>query len=267
MPIERGGGGGGGTTSPLTTKGDVYGFSSTNARIPVGSDTQVLTADSSQALGVKWAAASGSTDGWTGSSDTWTFASATTFTIAGVDRTSTFTTGTRLKLTQTTAKFFVVVSSSFAVDTTVTITGGSDYTLVNAAITSPFYSYQANPQGYPVSFAYTPTGTGIAGALTVNTARFAVIGNVCTVWIDVAGTSNAATFTVTAPIRAKTVAGGFWGAALMEVVDNGGALATPGRVQMQTGDTSLTLGKASNATGNWTAANTKEALGQLTYEI
>ena len=54
-PIERGGGGGG-TTSPLTTKGDVWGFTTTDARIPVGSNTQVLTADSTQALGVKWAA-------------------------------------------------------------------------------------------------------------------------------------------------------------------------------------------------------------------
>lgn len=51
--------GGGGGASPLTTKGDLYGFSSTNARIPVGPDTQVLTADSSQPLGVKWAPPSG----------------------------------------------------------------------------------------------------------------------------------------------------------------------------------------------------------------
>jgi len=43
----------------LTTKGDTHGFSSINARIPVGSNNQVLTADSAQALGVKWATASG----------------------------------------------------------------------------------------------------------------------------------------------------------------------------------------------------------------
>jgi hypothetical protein len=43
-------------TSLLTTKGDLYGFSTVDARLPVGADTQVLTADSTQALGVKWAA-------------------------------------------------------------------------------------------------------------------------------------------------------------------------------------------------------------------
>lgn len=42
-------------SSPLTTKGDIFGYSTTNARIPVGTDGQVLTADSAQALGVKWA--------------------------------------------------------------------------------------------------------------------------------------------------------------------------------------------------------------------
>ncbi len=44
----------GGTTSPLTTKGDIYGYSTTNARIPVGANDQVLTADSTAALGVAW---------------------------------------------------------------------------------------------------------------------------------------------------------------------------------------------------------------------
>lgn len=43
--------------SPLTTKGDLLSFSTVNARLPVGSDTQVLTADSAQTLGVKWSAA------------------------------------------------------------------------------------------------------------------------------------------------------------------------------------------------------------------
>lgn len=46
------------SSSPLTTKGDIFGHSSVDARVPVGGDGQVLTADSAQALGVKWAAVS-----------------------------------------------------------------------------------------------------------------------------------------------------------------------------------------------------------------
>jgi hypothetical protein len=44
-----------GAVSPLTTKGDLYGFSTLDARIPIGTNNQVLTADSAQALGLKWA--------------------------------------------------------------------------------------------------------------------------------------------------------------------------------------------------------------------
>jgi hypothetical protein len=45
-----------GAVSPLTTKGDLYGFSTLDARIPIGANDTVLTADSTQSLGLKWAA-------------------------------------------------------------------------------------------------------------------------------------------------------------------------------------------------------------------
>ena len=58
------GGGGGGTTSPLTTKGDLYGYDTANARIPVGANGTLLQADSTDpsGLGVKWAAVAGTGD-------------------------------------------------------------------------------------------------------------------------------------------------------------------------------------------------------------
>lgn len=49
-------------SSPLTTKGDVWGYSTLDARIPIGTNGQVLTADSAQTLGLKWATVTGSGD-------------------------------------------------------------------------------------------------------------------------------------------------------------------------------------------------------------
>jgi len=49
-----------GAASPLTTKGDIYTFSTSDARLAVGTNTHVLTADSAEATGLKWAAAGAS---------------------------------------------------------------------------------------------------------------------------------------------------------------------------------------------------------------
>ena len=95
--------------------------------------------------------------GWIPYAYTWTYASATTFTIA-TDVTVYFPVGTKIKLTQTTVKYFYVLSAVYgAPNTTITITGGSDYSLANAAITSPYYSYAVTPQEFPNEFNYTPT--------------------------------------------------------------------------------------------------------------
>jgi len=48
-----------GAGSPLTTKGDIFTFDTNNARLPVGTNGQVLTANSAVALGVEWATGAG----------------------------------------------------------------------------------------------------------------------------------------------------------------------------------------------------------------
>lgn len=44
----------GGTSSPLTTKGDLYTFTTTNARLGIGTAGQILSVDATQPTGLKW---------------------------------------------------------------------------------------------------------------------------------------------------------------------------------------------------------------------
>lgn len=204
-------------------------------------------------------------DGWTLATDTWTYASATTFTIAGVDRTAIFTPGTRIKLTQTSAKYFVVVSSAFSTNTTVTVTGGTDYTLANATITLPYYSYQANPQGYPGWFNYTVTWGGFSSDPTSVTSKFSVVGRMCHVQIlpTGVGTSNSQSTTISLPIAAVTRQDGIPGGMAQ---DNGTSQTTTAVVNVAAASATASVYPAPNQ-GNWTNSGNKLAQLSFFYQI
>jgi hypothetical protein len=95
-----------------------------------------------------------SAGGWIPVTDTWTYASADTpnftFTIPG-DQTGLLSPGMRIRLTQTTVKYFIITAVSYgSPNTTVTVYGGTDYTLTSAAITSPYFSMVKAPFGFPL---------------------------------------------------------------------------------------------------------------------
>jgi len=131
--------------------------------------------------------------GWIDPGETWTYASATTFTISG-DKTGTYSVGDKLKLTQTTVKYFYITAVSYgAPNTTVTVTGGSDYTLANAAITANYYSKAATPAGFPQWLNYTAVVTPGAGAITSYTtpaARFLIVGKDLHLMVRITITNN-----------------------------------------------------------------------------
>lgn len=88
---------------------------------------------------------------------TWVYASASTFTIAGVDVRSQFPVGTKLALYQGgTVKYFTVVSSAFSTNTTITVDGQGTYTLANVPIDKPAFSYAMHPSGFPDNEANVP---------------------------------------------------------------------------------------------------------------
>jgi len=86
--------------------------------------------------------------GWITANETWTYASASTFTISG-DKTTKYSVGMRIKLTQTTVKYFIITAISYsAPNTTVTVDGGGVYTVANAAISANFYTSGIVAQGF-----------------------------------------------------------------------------------------------------------------------
>jgi hypothetical protein len=100
--------------------------------------------------------------GWIAAGETWTYASASTFTVAA-DVSGKYQKGDKIKLTQTTAKYFYVLSATYsAPNTTVTVTAGTSYTIANAAITLPLWSRSTNPFGFPDWFTYAPTFSAVS---------------------------------------------------------------------------------------------------------
>lgn len=93
--------------------------------------------------------------GWIGlGACTYEGADAPTYTISfASDMTSILGAGMRIKLTDSTVKYFIVtaVGAYSGGKTIITVYGGTDYTLSGGAITLPYFSYQKAPIGFPLS--------------------------------------------------------------------------------------------------------------------
>ena len=132
--------------------------------------------------------------GWIPAGETWTYAYSTTVTISG-DKPAKYSKGMKVKLTQTTVKYFYITAVSYsAPNTTLTLTAGSDYTVANAAITSPYYSVVANPVGFPQTFNFTPVGSSYGGMTftvdNIDIAKFNINEGIATFWISINGTAT-----------------------------------------------------------------------------
>lgn len=146
-------------------------------------------------------------NGWYTDTDTWVYVSANSFKIVGQDRTSKFPFGTKIWLNQSGSKYFYVTNATFSTDTTVTVTAGTDYTIANATITAPYYSYAANPQGFPQSFPIVPVWQNVTLGSSTNTGRFTINGKTVTYWYALtfgAGSSVSGAINVDFPVTASS---------------------------------------------------------------
>jgi hypothetical protein len=202
--------------------------------------------------------------GWTLDSVAWVRTGANTFTRAGATS-DIFPVGAKIRYKDGGSYEYGYVTD--LTGTTVTFTGGSDYTMAAATITDRYISYAASPAGFPDWFNWSPTLGGWSSAPTSSAYRFRIAGRTCEVNVSQLGngTSNATTLTISAPVQAKTVANAIW-AAVGQGFDNGTVTAgIYGRIGSAGTDLQFfsTVGGA-----GWTNSGVKRiAAWQCSYEI
>jgi hypothetical protein len=205
--------------------------------------------------------------GWMPASEAWTYASSTTFTVAG-DVTTKYQKGDKIKLTQnSTVSYFYVIGVVYsAPNTTITITGGSDYSLANAAISANYFSKAVSPQGFPDWFNYLPSysasGSMTFTGVTTEIARFKIVGKTCFVNLSAFGTTGGSADTflyVTLPVN-------------YAISFNGACRGFDGSITVQrlfyfAGDSNNRILVANYNFSNWGLAATKEIKAIFFYEI
>lgn len=211
--------------------------------LPSGGDTNIDLYLSGKGTGSPRFA--GPHDGWIACDETLTYASATTFTCSSA-LAAVFSTGDKIKLTQTTVKYFYVVSVS---GTTVTVTGGADYSLANAAITSPFYSKGVTPVGFPTEFAWTPTFANFTVGSATLACKFTMNGKWVNFRLSIALSSStmgtAPTFTL--PVTSATMSV-FQGLGPISLFDSSAPVNVVGHIRWASTTTADMVATDSNST-------------------
>jgi hypothetical protein len=164
-------------------------------------------------------------------------------------------------------KYFYVVGVA---DTTLTITGGTMYTLENAAISSPCYSKVENPLGFPDWFRFTPT-FGAGGSMTFTNVVtqyydtiFKVCGWACIFSINIIGTTGGSaspTITATLPIAPNETHALVWAEVGASVTDTSRISGVMYIVYPNV----LTFQRYDGA--NWGIGTNRVISGQLIYPI
>lgn len=255
----------------IAAKGDLVVGSGERALdvLPAEDDGDILMLDAAEDTGMRWdGILTYLKSGWVPVTETWTYASATTVTTPG-DLTGKYSVGMKARYKQGGAfKYGVIVGVSYSdPSTTITIAGGSDYTIAEAAITDLYYS-TGDPYGFPDWFNWSPSLTGWSSDPSSPVYRFKISGRKCLVSVSQPndGTSNATSIVISAPVAAATVAGATWGSVPFENKNNGTVQTGAGRAQIASGASDIYV-YLTLASGAWTASGAKRTSFVLEYEI
>jgi hypothetical protein len=160
--------------SPLTTKGDLYTYSTTDARLGVGTNGQILTADSTAATGIKWASPAGGgkvLQVVQGTSNTLTSIVSTTFTDSGLSATIT--------PSSSSSRIMVVISQAAT---------------VSRSDSSNWHTYRLVRDSTPIWNNDTTNRRNLAGFGLYNLSNQSLKQMYCGSYVDSPATTSATTY-------------------------------------------------------------------------
>jgi hypothetical protein len=205
--------------------------------------------------------------GWIDDPNPWTYLGVGQFVVGAAyeDLTATYPVGAKLSCTDAAiTKFFSVVAcivDGATHKTTITVTGGSDYTLSGGAITNPRYSYTATPQGFPAGFAHTPAYSGWTATPTM-ACWIVVEGRLMIYDFNIAGVGSGTARSITLPAPAARIAHG----PITYCLDNSAAVNTTGNeARTAAASAALTFYKTNSAT--WINGNNCTVVGHVIVPI
>jgi len=129
---------------------------------------------------------------WMLANETWAYASASTITVPS-GAAAKYAVGDRIKWTQTTVKYGVIVAVA---DTLLTIAVNTNYVVANAAITLNYYSHEASPIGFPRNIAESGARVYSSTTQTITNTWTKLAYNVEA--FDIAGEYNTSAYRFTA---------------------------------------------------------------------
>lgn len=111
-------------------------------------------------------------DGWIPINIAPVYVSATSIRFENIDLSGAFPIGTKIKFTQTTVKYFYVIAASYSGGhTDLTVTGGSSYSVANAAISDFAYAHGV-ANGFPEWFSCAFSSVSASGSMTVSSVTY-----------------------------------------------------------------------------------------------
>lgn len=256
----------------LTTKGDLFGFSTVNARVPVASGNgKVLQVDSTAGVGLSYStptypSASGSAGQILRSDGTNNLYTTSTYPNTNAVNTLLYASSANVMSALATANSGVLVTDGSGVPSiSTTLPSGlaaTNLTLTTPALGTPSSGTLTNATGYTIAnlsdVAWTDISgsislTGYSGSPTITLARQKLIGKTCFFHLSITGTSNATSLTVTGMPNASQ--GAVTGP--ITLATNNSATTTNGLYwKMAASGTTITIGQAGSDTG-WTNTGTK----------